>query len=94
MQFKYKNYFCVLNNKDMSKDGTKVRMVVKSLINDLAVEVIEPGIYSREFVTGKVNMLRYLVDIYIDSDAIISDEELDDIWDNEFDKDIITVTVI
>jgi hypothetical protein len=78
----------------MSKDGTKVSMVVKSLINDLAVEIIEPGNYSREFVIGKVNMLRYLVDTYIDSDARISDEELDDIWDNEFDKDIIAVTVI
>lgn len=78
----------------MSKDGTKVSMVVKSLINDLAVEIIEPGISSREVVTGKVNMLRYLVDTYIDSDARISDEQLDDIWDNEFDKDIITVTVI
>lgn len=78
----------------MSKDGTKVSMVVKSLINDLAAEIFEPGIYSREFLTGKVNMLRYLVDTYIDSDARISDEELDDIWDNEFDKDIIAVTVI
>jgi len=78
----------------MSKDGTKVSMVVKSLINDLAVEIIEPGISSREVVTGKVNMLRYLVDTYIDSDARISDEELNDIWDNEFDKDIIAVTVI
>lgn len=78
----------------MSKDGTKVSMVVKSLINDLAVEIIEPGISSREVVTGKVNMLRYLVDTYIDSDARISDEALDDIWDNEFDKDIIAVTVI
>lgn len=78
----------------MSKDGTKVSMVVKSLINDLAVEIIEPGISSREVVTGKVNMLRYLVDTYIDSDARISDEQLDDIWDNEFDKDIIAVTVI
>jgi hypothetical protein len=78
----------------MSKDGTKVSMVVKSLINDLAVEIIEPGNYSREFVIGKVNMLRYLVDTYMDSDARISDEELDDIWDNEFDKDIIAVTVI
>ena len=78
----------------MSKDGTKVSMVVKSLINDLAVEIIEPGISSREVVTGKVNMLRYLVDTYIDSDARISDEALDDIWDNEFDKNIIAVTVI
>lgn len=78
----------------MSKDGTKVSMVVKSLINDLAVEIIEPGISSREVVTGKVNMLRYLVDTYIDSDARISDEQLDDIWDNEFDKNIIAVTVI
>ena len=78
----------------MSKDGTKVSMVVKSLISDLAVEIIEPGISSREVVTGKVNMLRYLVDTYMDSDARISDEELDDIWDNEFDKDIIAVTVI
>lgn len=78
----------------MSKDGTKVSMVVKSLINDLAVEIIEPGISSREVVTGKVNMLRYLVDTYIDSDARISDEALNDIWDNEFDKDIIAVTVI
>lgn len=78
----------------MSKDGTKVSMVVKSLINDLAAEIIEPGISSREVVTGKVNMLRYLVDTYIDSDARISDEALDDIWDNEFDKDIIAVTVI
>lgn len=78
----------------MSKDGTKVSMVVKSLINDLAVEIIEPGISSREVVTGKVNMLRYLVDTYIDSDARISDEALEDIWDNEFDKDIIAVTVI
>lgn len=78
----------------MSKDGTKVSMVVKSLINDLAVEIIEPGISSREVVTGKVNMLRYLVDTYIDSDARISDEELDSIWEKEFDKDIIAVTVI
>ena len=78
----------------MSKDGTKVSMVVKSVISDLAVEIIEPGISSREVVTGKVNMLRYLVDTYIDSDARISDEELNDIWDNEFDKDIIAVTVI
>ena len=78
----------------MSKDGTKVSMVVKSLINDLAAEIIEPGVSSREVVTGKVNMLRYLVDTYIDSDARISDEALDDIWDNEFDKDIIAVTVI
>ena len=78
----------------MSKDGTKVSMVVKSLINDLAVEIIEPGISSREVVTGKVNMLRYLVDTYIDSDARISDEELDSIWEKEFDKNIIAVTVI
>ena len=78
----------------MSKDGTKVSMVVKSLINDLAVEIIEPGISSREVVTGKVNMLRYLVDTYIDSDARISDEELDSIWKKEFDKEIIAVPVI
>ena len=78
----------------MSKDGTKVSMVVKSLISDLAVEIIEPGISSREGVTGKVNMLRYLVDTYIDSDARISDEELDSIWEKEFDKNIIAVTVI
>lgn len=78
----------------MSKDGTKVSMVVKSLISDLAVEIIEPGISSREVVTGKVNMLRYLVDTYMDSDARISDEELDSIWEKEFDKNIIAVTVI
>jgi hypothetical protein len=63
----------------MNKEGTKVSIITKSLINDLLIEINESNSPDVHMMSNKLKVIRFLVDAHISKDARITDDVINKI---------------
>jgi hypothetical protein len=66
----------------MNKEGTKVSIITKSLINDLLIEINESNSPDVDMMRDKLKLIRFLVDVHISKDARITDDVINKLMVN------------